>query len=219
MALLPAPSWLEYSSSQEAPQLNQDLPHRKAFTGLLTRAIPFGEAVALIEAASEKYPYLLDSLPIRSPRSRLERRVLPILALYQACLDRGMESPAALVLIQPVMLEAYFGHLHRGITLLNRLPVDMFTLLRPLLRKMAASECGAELIADTPTNFEFHAHQCAIWDTLKALDTPELTLLFCASDDWLAEALPRLLWLRTTTLAQGGSFCDFHWARRDTNCA
>lgn len=193
------------------------LPHRATFMRLLSAPLAPQAAGDLVRTAERLYPRLLAVCPANPDRPRLEKMVLPALALYRSLREDGIEPQAALGLLQPVVLETYFGRLRRGLQMFERLtrlwPVDLFQLLRPALRQMAVSTEGSPPVfeEDTPTRMVMYAHRCTIVDTLRALDAPELAPLFCASDDWLSAALPRIRWLRTTTLARGGPYCDFHW--------
>lgn len=60
----------------------------------------------------------------------------------------------------------------------------------------------------------FDVTRCAIHATLKAQRAPELTQVFCAMDDRLAELLPSFIhWRRSGTLARRDACCDFRYAR------
>jgi hypothetical protein len=70
-----------------------------------------------------------------------------------------------------------------------------------------------EVVEDSALCFAANTYRCFILDTLTEYGAPELTTLYCKTDDWLAEALPGVRWQRTTTLAAGGECCDFRWYR------
>ncbi len=53
--------------------------------------------------------------------------------------------------------------------------------------------------------------------TEEAISLPELTPVFCATDDWLSAAMPKISWKRTQTLGLGCELCDFCWCRKGSN--
>jgi hypothetical protein len=118
-------------------------------------------------------------------------------------------------LLEPVLLQVYFGFLRQGLVMFSKLPFDPFPILRPALRFMAqpAAPLAGQVIVDSPQRLIVHTFRCPILEALQTFHATELTSVFCASDDWLASALPRIRWLRTTTLGRGGALCDFHWER------
>jgi hypothetical protein len=54
-------------------------------------------------------------------------------------------------------------------------------------------------------------YRCIILDVLSENNAKELTPLYCKTDDWLAQALPKISWERTKTLGYGDDCCDFRW--------
>lgn len=196
------------------------LAHAKTFERLLAAALSAQAAVEILSAAEERCRDLLTAWPGLEAGPRMRKQVLPTLALYQALiLDAHLEKAEALDLLQPVFLETYFGFTRRGLLacnrLLARLPLHPFPLLRPLIRAMclAEKETRPEILVDNARSLIVHSRRCPILEKLSEMGAPELTLLFCASDDWLAGAMPGVRWRRTTTLARGGDHCDFDWER------
>lgn len=191
------------------------LPGQKKLIHLLVS--PLGEPAAsqIVHAAAGRYPALLAACPPSPDPVRLTKQVLPILALYQVLQSQGMARAEALAILEPVVLEAYFGFLRQGLAAFGRLPINTFSILRPALQMMArpVNERSGRVIEDNPQRLVVHTYVCPILEALKTYDAPELTVVFCASDDWLAATMPRIRWLRTTTLGRGGAQCDFHWER------
>jgi hypothetical protein len=88
--------------------------------------------------------------------------------------------------------------------------------VRLVLRWMVRSPYrpdAQEIIEDSADCFAVNVYRCFILDTLTAHGAPELTALYCQTDDWLAETLPQVKWLRTRTLGRGDELCDFRWRR------
>jgi hypothetical protein len=196
------------------------LPHAKTFERLLAAALSPQTAAEILSAAEKRCRAMLTARPVLETGPHMRKQVLPTLALYQALiLDAHLEKVQALDLLQPVFLETYFGLPRRGLLafnrLLTRLPLQPFPLLRPLIRAMclAEKETRPEILVDNDHSLIVHSRRCPILEKLTELGAPELTLLFCASDDWLAASIPGMHWRRTTTLARGGDRCDFDWER------
>ncbi len=148
-------------------------------------------------------------------RARREKLLLPGLALYQTLKHEFGQIDQALAETDRLFRVAFFRVEQFGIPLLNYLP-QPFPLLRPVLRGYAVSEYGPgelEVLEDSPDCFALKIYRCYIFDALTAQGVPELTPLFCATDDWLAELLPRVRWERIQTLGRGGAYCDFCWRR------
>ncbi len=70
-----------------------------------------------------------------------------------------------------------------------------------------------EIVEDSPQAVVFNTYLCFLLETLRFYQATELTPLYCKIDDWEAEAMPKLRWLRTKTLGRGDAVCDSHWER------
>jgi hypothetical protein len=135
--------------------------------------------------------------------------------VYRALFNLTPDTTSRLAIVEKLFRADFFREMSIGISLLNYLP-DPFPLIRPVLRLMTRQQYlpGSQIVVeDSPNCFAIDTNQCFILDVLTALNARELTVLFCNTDDWLSEALPRIHWLRTTTLARGGKKCDFRWCR------
>jgi hypothetical protein len=149
-------------------------------------------------------------------RTALKVRILPGLAMYKALLEVNNDHKAVLAQMEEFFKAAFFTTQLKGIRLVNHLP-DPFTIVRPALKSMTrdASLPGAqEVVEDTPNCYAINVYRCLIFDVLTRHQAAELTPLFCRTDDWLAEAMPKIGWARTQTLASGGDHCDFRWYRK-----
>lgn len=152
----------------------------------------------------------------RHLRSQLTNLILPGLALYQTLIvDLNGEREAALDESETLFRVGFFALERRFIPLLRVLP-DPFPILRHVLRQMDKNiylPGASEVVEDTVNCFAVNTYRCFILDTLRDAGAPELTPLYCKTDDWLAELLPGVRWLRTGTLALGADCCDFRWCR------
>jgi hypothetical protein len=176
------------------------------------------EASRLVDEIRERHEYLSGAIPVpggKTLRMRREKLILPGLALYQTLKNKYGQADKALAETDMLFRAAFFRVEPFGIPLLNYLP-DPFPLVRMVMRGSAVSEYGPgelEVLEDSPDCFAMKVYRCYILDTLTAQGAPELTALFCSTDDWLAELLPRARWERRQTLGRGGAYCDFYWRR------
>ncbi len=181
----------------------------------------FGENIAasLIASAQRHYTDLRHRYPQEEyphNQKELKARIMPGLAIYQTLLDKLDDPAAALAQTEELFRAAFFPTRISGIRLLNMLP-DPFPIIRPALKMMTKNKYlpgSQEIVEDSPDCFALNVYRCFILDVLATHQAQELTPLFCKTDDWLSEALPKISWERTQTLGRGGELCDFRWSRR-----
>jgi hypothetical protein len=145
------------------------------------------------------------------------QRLLPLFCIYQSLLDNNIDKKEAIHVVEILLRETFFSTQLSGIRLLNQILPDPFPVIKPALRYMTRFSdlpSGQEIKLDDENCFAINVYQCFIHDTLIELEAPELTPVFCASDDWLSEAMPKVEWRRTQTLGRGGEMCDFCWCRK-----
>ncbi|MDO9087681.1 MAG: L-2-amino-thiazoline-4-carboxylic acid hydrolase [Anaerolineaceae bacterium] len=150
-------------------------------------------------------------------KNRLINMIFPILAVYLVMINNHLTQENALADVEVLMRETFFSTQLSGIRFLNRILANPFPMIKPALRLMmrfSDSPTGQEIMQDDKNCFAIHVYQCFIHDTLKKLNAPELTPVFCATDDWLSEAMPKIQWQRSQTLGRGGEMCDFCWCRK-----
>jgi hypothetical protein len=148
-------------------------------------------------------------------RELLNNRILPGLAIYKALRDENDSQEKVLDEVETLFRGVFLKKMITGIRLLNYLP-DPFPIIKPVLKRMTTDEYlpgSQEIITDSPDCFAINIYRCFIFDILTGHNTPELTRLYCATDDWLAEATPKVRWERTKTLGRGNDCCDFCWHR------
>ena len=150
-----------------------------------------------------------------SQRRRLNNLILPGLALYQALRETALSQDESLAETERLFKATLFINEWRFTAWLNRCP-DPFPVVRIVLRqieKASHDEAEQEIVEDSPQCFAFNARGCFLLETLRFYQSPELTHLYCKTDDWVAEAMPKVRWLRTKTLGRGDAICDFRWER------
>ena len=200
----------------------QRMPHSRIWKKLLVEAFEKPAATAIIRTAQIEFQQLLAAgspIPVRTAnlRNNLRTRIYPGLAIYRALFDLTPDTTSRLEIVEKLFRSVFFRGMNRGIRLINYLP-DPFPLIRPVLRLMTRQPYlpGSQfLVEDSQDCFAIDTRHCFILDALTALNARELTVLYCKTDDWLSEALPKVHWLRTKTLAEGDEKCDFRWCRQN----
>ena len=196
----------------------QSVPYINAWKRLLAQQYNAEEAGLIAERIQQRYAALQRQKPQASnssQRKRLNHLILPGLALYQALRETNLSQGESLAETERLFKATLFINERRFTAWLNRLP-DPFPIVRLMLRQVerdAHAEAGHEIIEDSPRCFAFNAHRCFLLEVLRFYQTPELAPLYCKTDDWVAEAMPKVRWLRTKTLGRGDAVCDFHWER------
>jgi len=158
-----------------------------------------------------------DTLKDNPHKKQLINMIFPILSVYLAMKNNHLTQQNALADVEDLMRETFFSTQLSGIRLINRVLPDPFPVIKPAFRIMMRFSdlpSGQEVKSDDKNSFAINVYQCFIHDTLKELGAPELTPVFCASDDWLSAAMPKIQWWRTQTLGRGGEMCDFCWCRK-----
>jgi hypothetical protein len=151
----------------------------------------------------------------RANRTALKTRVLPGLSIYKALLEKNDDQQKVLAEVDTLFRAVFFTRRMQGIRVLNHFS-NPFPIVKPMLKMMTRNEYvpGAqEVIEDSADCFALNVYRCFILDTLARHNAKELTALYCNTDDWLAEVLPKISWERTKTLGRGGDCCDFRWSR------
>jgi len=191
----------------------------KGWKRILSRVRGTATAARLAAGMENCYHELLPTyahITTRPLRAQLENLVLPGLSLYQTLLaDMDGDRQAALAEVEGFFYAEFFIFERRFIPLLRALP-DPFPILRPALRQLCRNSYlpgASEVVEDSRDCFAINTYRCFILETLTHAGAPELTPLYCKTDDWLAALLPGVRWLRSGTLALGAHCCDFRWCR------
>jgi len=145
----------------------------------------------------------------------LNSRILPGLSIYKALNDENLNQDKVLYEIEFLFKRTFFTNLIPGIRLLNNLP-NPFPIIKPVLKWMTSTEYlpgSQEIIVDDHDCFAINTYRCVILDVLTENDAKELTAIYCKTDDWLSQAMPKVSWERTKTLGRGDDYCDFRWRR------
>ena len=194
------------------------MPHSRIWQHNLSKMYGNEGANAILSRAQTYYGDFCTQHSTEANRANqavLKRRVLPGLSVYKALLEENDNHEKILAQMDALFRAAFFKGRMPGIRVLNCLP-NPFSIVRPMLKMMTRNEYlpGAqEIVEDGPACFALNVYRCLIFDTLVKHNAEELTALYCNTDDWLAEGLPKISWERTKTLGRGGDCCDFRWCR------
>lgn len=194
------------------------MPHSLVWQHSLSRLYDDQKATALVSRAQTYYDDYCSqhsTVANRANRITLKSRVHPGLSIYKAMLEANDDQQQVLVEMDALFRAAFFTKRMQGIRLLNHLS-DPFSIVKPILKMMTKDEYllgSQEIIEDSKDCFALNVYRCFILDTLEKNQAKELTALYCDTDDWLAEVLPKISWARTKTLGRGGDCCDFRWCR------
>lgn len=173
-------------------------------------------AAELITRAQERYSKLMANrthYPHPALRLHFEKSLLPGIALYQTLKAEGWSMPA----IQDEMSELLSAQMRPQsmlLRLISHLP-NPFAAFRALLKMQMkilypASGWQTETVEDSPNRLAFNISRCFALDVLSEYGVPELTPMFCETDDRLAESFPtQVHWRRKGTLGKGDALCDF----------
>lgn len=195
------------------------MPHSRKWQRSLGEIYGNKKSGELVSKAQSKYKSFCQQYSGQkweSHQIELRKRILPGLSIYSILLEENSDRERVFSEVEILFRAAFFQNRMRGIHLLNLLP-DPFPVIRPVLRMMTRNEYmrgSQELIEDSKDCFAVNVYRCLILDILTEQDAAELTALYCKTDDWLAESLPRVGWERKKTLGRGDDCCDFRWCRR-----
>lgn len=187
----------------------------------LTKKYGEVEAAFLAGRIQQRYEELYKHRP-RFRDCRLQfhvnQSIIPVLALYQVLLDQAGNSQRALTEVQELIIKVVMGKGGFMIRLLQYF-FDPFSVLRRAVRfvnrtAFPASGWDIQYTVDDRQAIAFNIHGCLYMNVLSAYGVPELTQVFCQFDDAIAELFPsQITWKRESTLARGGSLCDFRYER------
>jgi hypothetical protein len=195
--------------------------HLHIWKRILKQTRSSADANALIGKIEREYHQLQAYQPRVANRylqAQWEVLIAPGLALFRVLSAEGNQDRQAVLDETEILFKAsFFVQERRIVKLLNLLP-DPFPLVRLGLRSMTKNHYlpgASEVIEDSVDCFAANTYRCFILATLTEHGAPELTSLYCKTDDWLAAEVPKIHWLRTKTLANGDKLCDFRWCRGD----
>jgi hypothetical protein len=176
----------------------------------------------LLPQSTDRYQQLWSGLKTSIPEGQkklVRTKLLPALVIYQLLLENGSTNDRALGIMAPFIRKIVFGNLDLAVRVLDYLP-DPFPIVRFVMRQSSKETYGPGsivIVKDNNNCFAQNTIRCFIFDFFTAQKVPQLTTLFCDTDDWLSAKVSKIEWCRTQTLGYGGVYCDFCWRRKKTD--
>lgn len=195
------------------------LPHRATWNKLLQKKDTIRRN-PIIHLVQKRYQELMAQrqLYIHSALSdHLERQILPALALYQILQEEFGDREAALLVTGELIIANALPQFKLQSLMLRLFPdpFKLFRLIFPKVMKSFPPE-GWEMRQTEFSNqrIAFNTYGCFYVNILTTYGVPELTALFCQTDDIGAQYLPpSIRFIRTKTLGRGNEVCDFQYCR------
>lgn len=139
----------------------------------------------------------------------MKNAILPAIALYVVLPENGYSKDESLNLIRTSVLNSA-KPMAKVFNVLGRLPF-FFRLFRLMCKKSMFPDSGWTFKWKTYSNvaIEWDCHRCIYNDIFVKYGCPELTAIFCESDDVMYGNIPGIRWGRTKTIGYGAEVCDF----------
>ncbi len=191
------------------------LPGRDLWQRTLGREIGNVPAAIILGKVQARYHALLRDRPhFAHPalNRHLEASILPGLALYQVLKDETGDEVLAKARTG-LLLDEKIRQEYAAIRSLSSLPF-FFPIFRFGTKRLMAIEFPpagweTEWVRDDAEAIAFNMKSCFYLKVLTAYGAPDLTPIFCHTDEVGMEGVTSLVFERSTTLAQGGAACDF----------
>ncbi len=191
------------------------LPARNTWQRILEREIGNVQAAFMIGKVQARYHRLLRDRPYFSHpvlRRHLEKSILPGLALYQVLMEETGDEALAKARTG-LLMDEQIRQSYASIKSLSSLPFFFSIFRRAIKPRMAIdfppSGWEIEWVRDDQEAFAFNIKQCFYLKVLTEYGAPELTPIFCHTDEAGMEGIASIAFERTTTLGRGGVACDF----------
>lgn len=150
-----------------------------------------------------------------SKNEHVRERIYPVIALAKGLERNGWTREQAMDKASAIFLDSRVYPSVRVFRRILRLP-GIWRLVIPLAEKLVPGSYNEdqgfdiEYLAADRENFRFNVRACPYWKYCSEYGLPELTEVFCSSDDIsYGEMHPCLLFARSQTLGRGGALCDF----------
>ncbi len=169
---------------------------------------------SLVEKIELDYRKLVDEndLSDKMLAKHLKKSILPSIAVYKSLINHGMKSKNAYEIVRNSVLHDAKKS-QRMFQKIGRLPFGYFLMkfMTPLATKKNFGKAGWDFDWKRVDKsvIEFDCHKCFYFDIFQKYSVPELTAIFCESDDVVYGNIPNITWARTKTIGNGDKICDF----------
>ena len=142
----------------------------------------------------------------------LQSAILPAVAIYRVLPRYGVAKTDTRRMIRQSVLDAAkpMGKVFHN---LGKLPF-FFALFRRMCKASMGSMFGESgwdmrFKSNNQKEIRWDCHSCFYSNVLSEYGMPELTPIFCESDDVMYGNIPGITWGRTKTIGCGAKICDF----------
>ena len=182
----------------------------------LYRYFPSNEAKDMQQKAEKEYFALCSQHKDDPPaiKEHTEGMIYGAAALYKVLTESGMSSEASVEMTDRIFRD-FMEKQADKIRLLLKIPGLYRHIPKIFLKTVSKkynSDSGFKLsIYDFGNDrARFDITECPYFNTCQSLGCPQLTEVFCNTDDCCYQNMhPMLQWNRTSTIGRGGSLCDF----------
>ena len=147
-------------------------------------------------------------------KQHTEGMIFAGIALYRALQESGKSSEEAFVLTNEIFQE-YAQEMAEKLRKVLKIP-GLYRKVPDIFYKMASKKYGPasgfrmKFYETGKGRVRFDVMTCPYFNTCKAMGCPELTTIFCNTDDCCYGNMhPKLQWRRTGTIGRGAELCDF----------
>ncbi|OJF75728.1 MAG: hypothetical protein BKP49_10625 [Treponema sp. CETP13] len=176
------------------------------------------EGIRLFKMASDKLEelfYEVDDRNSKAIREHMTNNMLPTIAIYQACIKKGMNKIQAYNFTLEIAQVASVKERDKNKKLGNNpLGYFMFKLFcKKIMAKNFPKEgWNIEWVQYDKTEIHFNMKTCIYAEITKECGCPELCSIFCANDVTTFSGFkPNIFFERTGTIGEGQKVCDFHF--------
>jgi hypothetical protein len=181
------------------------------------------KAKQYIKEISTRSELLLSQRPLpenAALRQHLTGNIIPGLAFYQLLLQQSQGNQEMALAETEAIIRAWtmerckllFAPLK-----LFPLPFSLFKwAFNQMMKSYPAVGWDINYLEHSDRRIAFNMTSCFYLNTLTAYGAPELTAVFCKSDDVMAEFFPEnIRFVREHTLGRGDDLCDFQYCNMD----
>jgi hypothetical protein len=206
--------WLKYSS--------KSVPGEKFAREFLVRKAGEEQIDAHLEQFRTIYWNLYQHRQIpknRILRIHLDQAILPVLAFYQVLLPINNGDKQKTIQEIEGVVRTWILKTTRYFISPLRFFSHPFRIFRPgfeiVMKLFPAAGFDIDYLEKSEDRVAFDIKGCFFFQTLTHYGIPELTPVFCAADEAMAELFPpSICFQRTQTLGRGGACCDFRYYRK-----
>ena len=152
-------------------------------------------------------------------KKHLQKAILPAVAIYRVLPQNGVAQAEAKRIIRQSVLETA-KPMRNAFQKMGKLPF-FYALFRCMCKASMGSAFGdsgwdMRWKANDKKEIRWDCHSCFYHNVLSSYGMPELTPIFCESDDVMYGKIPGMKWGRTKTIGRGANICDFYFSREDS---